>query len=236
MDVLTAHYGSPGRLADYRRQFERTTRTVGEDLAIFATALETLAVKAFGDMGQTARLRLIRGRFIAGHSNCDLRRHLDSVSPETPIRGVVDRCRVWESHADPEVHQVSKPSPDPMYTAYAIGDADNNIETTRVAAVTGQRLSQNQLEDLFRWVLTTAEPLAPKPEVPDVEKLLQQLVSRPPTVVSPPVPAALEQMLRSFLDGQCQRQRPPPRQRPTRRDWTDVVCFSTCRDTLPELR
>ena len=27
VDALTAHYGSPGRLADYRRQFERTTRT-----------------------------------------------------------------------------------------------------------------------------------------------------------------------------------------------------------------
>ena len=58
-DALTAHYGSPGQLADYWRQFERTTRTVGEDPAIFATALEALAVKAFGDMGQTARLRLI---------------------------------------------------------------------------------------------------------------------------------------------------------------------------------
>ena len=209
VDALTTHYGSPGRLADYRIQFERTTRTVGEDPAIFATALETLAVKAFGDMGQTARLRLIRDRFIAGHRNCDLRRHLDSVSPETPIRDVVDRCRVWESHADPAVRRVNKPSPDPMYPAYAIGDADNNIETTRVAAVTGQRSSQNQNQAL-------------KPEVPDVEKLLQQLVretqSRPPAVVSPPVPTALEQMLRSFLDGQRQRQRPPPRQRPTQRD------------------
>ena len=29
VDALTADYGSPGRLADYRRQFERTTRTVG---------------------------------------------------------------------------------------------------------------------------------------------------------------------------------------------------------------
>ena len=53
VDALTAHYGSPGRLADYRRQFERTTRTIGEDPAIFATALETLAVKAFGNTGQT---------------------------------------------------------------------------------------------------------------------------------------------------------------------------------------
>ena len=60
VDALTTHYGSPGRLVDYRRQFEKTTRTAGEDPTIFAIALETLAVKAFGNMGQTARLRLIR--------------------------------------------------------------------------------------------------------------------------------------------------------------------------------
>ena len=57
VDALSAHYGSPGRLADYRRQLEKTTRSAGEDPSIFAIALETLAVKAFGDMGQTARLR-----------------------------------------------------------------------------------------------------------------------------------------------------------------------------------
>ena len=68
VDALSAHYGSPGRLVDYRRQFERTTRTAGEDPSIFATALETLAVKAFGDMGQMACLRLIRDRFIASGS------------------------------------------------------------------------------------------------------------------------------------------------------------------------
>ena len=113
--ALSAHYGLPGQLADYRRQFEKTTRTAGEDPSIFATALETLAVKAFGDMGQTARLRLIRDRFIVGHGSCELRRHLDSVPPETPIRDVVDRCCIWESHADPAIHRVSKPSPDPIY-------------------------------------------------------------------------------------------------------------------------
>ena len=192
VDALTAHYGSTGRLADYRRQFERTTRTVGEDPAIFATALETLAVKAFGDMGQTARLRLIRDRFIAGHSSCELRRQLDSVPPETPIRDVVDRCRVWESHADPTVHRVSKPSTDPTYPAYVVGNADRTSETSRVAAVTRQRSGTNQLEDLLRRLLTTVESPAPMPEVPAVEKLLQRLVtetqSRPPPVVSPSAP------------------------------------------------
>ena len=121
-------------------------------------------------MGQTARLRLIRDRCIAGHSNCDLLRHLDSVSPETPIRDVVDRCRVWESHADPAVRRIGKPNPDPTYPTYAVGDADSDNEVTRVAAVTGQRSGQNQLDDLLRRVISTAERPAPKPEVSDIEK------------------------------------------------------------------
>ena len=40
--VLTEQYGSPGWLADYRRQFEKTARKEGEDPSIFAMALETL--------------------------------------------------------------------------------------------------------------------------------------------------------------------------------------------------
>ena len=157
-------------------------------------------------MGQTARL-LIRDRFIAGHSSCELRRHLDSVPPKTPIRDVVDRCRVWESHADPAVRRVSKPSPDPIYPAYVVGDADKISETTRVAAVTRQKSGPDQLEDLLRRLLTVVDTPAPTPEVPAVEKLLQRLVGEtqsPPSVVSPPEPAGLEQMLRSFLAGQQQ--------------------------------
>ena len=125
-------------------------------------------------MGQTARLRLIRDRFIASHGNCDLCRHLDSVSPETPIMDVVDRCRVWESQADPAVRRIGKPNPDPTYPTYAVGDVNKNNEVTRVAAVTGQRSGQNQLEDLLRWVISITERLAPKPEVSDIEKLLPQ--------------------------------------------------------------
>ena len=91
--ALTEPSGSPGRLADYRRQFEKTIRQEGEDPSIFTIALETLAVKAFGVMGPNARFRLIRDRFVAGDENCALRRHLYSVPPETPIRDIVDRCR-----------------------------------------------------------------------------------------------------------------------------------------------
>ena len=225
--ALSAHYGSPGRLADYRRQFEKTTRTAGEDPSLFATALETLAVKAFRNMGQTARLRLIRDRFIVGHSSCELRRHLDSVPPETP--NVVDRCRVWESHADPAFRWISKPSPVPIYPTYVVGDSNNISETTQVAVVNRPRSGPDQLEDLLRWLLMAVDSPAPIPEVPPVEKLLQRLVtetqSRPSPVVSPPASMGLEKMLRSFLSGQ-QPTRPPPRQRLIRRDWSGVVCFS----------
>ena len=102
-DALSSHYGSPGRVANYRREFDKTVRKRGEDPSNFAITLETLAVKAFGNMSQTARLRLIRDRFIAGHESCDLRHYLDCVPPDTPLRDIVDRCRVWESHANPEV-------------------------------------------------------------------------------------------------------------------------------------
>ena len=146
VDALSAHYGSPGRLANYRRPFEKTTRTAGEDPSIFATALETLAVKAFGDMGQTARLWLICHCFITGHSSCELRRYLDSVPPDTHIRELVDRCRVCESHADPEVRRISKPSSDPTYV---VGDSDSISETKRVAAVTRPKSGPDQLEDML---------------------------------------------------------------------------------------
>ena len=89
----TEHYGSPGRLADYRCQFEKTTRNEGEDPSIFAIALVTLTVKAFWDMGHTARLCIGRDMFVAGHDSCALRRHLDSVPAETTIRDIVDRGR-----------------------------------------------------------------------------------------------------------------------------------------------
>ena len=89
----------PGRLAVFRRQFESETRRPGMDPATFATELEILAVLGFGDMGKRARDWMIRDRFIAAQRSCGLHRHLDGVSSDTPIRDIVDRCRVWESHS-----------------------------------------------------------------------------------------------------------------------------------------
>ena len=80
--ALSEHYGSSGRLAEYKRQFERASRSPGDDPSVFAIELETLARRAFADV------------------NASVRRHLDSVGPDTPIRDIVDSCRMWESHAE----------------------------------------------------------------------------------------------------------------------------------------
>ena len=49
---------------------------------------------------------------MAAQDSCELHRHLDSVPPETPIWDIVDRCWVWESHADSDVRRFSKPGPE----------------------------------------------------------------------------------------------------------------------------
>ena len=80
---------------------ERDSRP-GMDPATFATELGILAVWGFGDMGKRAWDSMIRNIFIATQRNCGLHRHLDGVSSDTPIRDIVDRCRVWESHSEQE--------------------------------------------------------------------------------------------------------------------------------------
>ena len=102
-----------------------------------------------------------------------------------------------------------------------------------MAAVTKPKSPPDQLEDLLRQLLANmAAPVlvpAPVPEVPTVVNLLQRLVaktqSRQPAAVSPPEPVGLRNLFRSYLSGQ-QTSGPQTRQRPIRRDWNGVVCFS----------
>ena len=118
-------------------------------------------MKALGDMGQTARLRIIRDRFIAGHDSCDLRRHLDSVSPETPIQDVVDHCRVWESHADSDARRFSKPGPARALPIYTVDDPGHGRDDRMVEAITNSPTAPDQLETLLRRLLPT--PVMPTP-------------------------------------------------------------------------
>ena len=117
-----------------------------------------------------------------------------------------------------------------------MGDTDKDRKVIKVAAVTGVRSDQNQLQDLLRRIVSAVERPTPTPEISEIKKLLLQLTrvqpDRPAPVVDTPVPPTLEEILRSVLDGQRRRerqslrQRQPPKQRPVRRDWSDVICFS----------
>ena len=234
-DALSSHYGSPGRLASYRREFDKTVRKMGEDPSNFAIKLETLAVKAFGNMGQEARLRLIRDRFIAGHENCDLRRYLDCVPPDTPLRDIVDRCRIWESHGTTEIRRVSKPIPDPVYPTYVVEQPDYESEPVCMVSVNKQNSQMDQTDDLLRKLLealTPVKPIKPPARVPESitfdklsELLMSRVVGSEPELPTTVEPKGLEAVLRSYFTGQ-QSTRPGPRGRPVRKDWSDMKCFS----------
>ena len=163
-------------MADYRRQSKKTTGQPEEDPSIFATALETLAVKAFGDMGHTARLRIIQDRFIAGHASCELCKHLDSVAPETHIRDIVDHCRVWESHADSDNRRGSRPGPERALPIYMVDDVGSGTDDRTVAAVTTSPTAPEQFKSLLRRLLPT--PVVPPPRPKMVPSELDQLLQR----------------------------------------------------------
>ena len=50
------------------------------------------------DIDLKIQSQMVRDRFIDGQVECALRRHLDSLGPNTPIPDIVDCCRIWERH------------------------------------------------------------------------------------------------------------------------------------------
>ena len=229
-DALSSYYGSPGRLATYRRQFDKTARKPGEDPANFGITLEKLAVKAFGDIGQTARLRLIRDRFIAGHESCELRRHLDCLPPDTPVRDIVERCRVWESHSDLRARNVDQPKI--TYPAYVVKPVDKEPETVRAGTVNKPERSVEDTNALLSKLVDMLSPgvnttmKAPEPSTVDkIVHLLRDKVA----AMKPALPETQEtnkwgSKLQTFQNSD----RMPGqkfRQRPVQRDWSEVKCF-----------
>ena len=62
MKSLSEHYGSPGWLAEYKRQFRRAFRrtNVNDDPSVFAIELETLAQRVFADIDSSIQLQMVR--------------------------------------------------------------------------------------------------------------------------------------------------------------------------------
>ena len=113
-------------------------------------------------MGPNARLWLIRDRFVARHENCALRRHLDSVPPETPIRDIVDRCRVWRATG---ARRIVKPVSERALPVYTVDELVCKPDDRVVAAVTAPPVEPGDLEALLRRLLPTA-PVPTPPHLP----------------------------------------------------------------------
>ena len=176
---LSEHYNAPGRLAEYKRQFQLAFRRPGDDLSIFATELEMLARRAFMDIDTTIQLQMVRDRFIDGQAECALRRHLDSLGPNTPMTDIVDCCRVWESHCEVEIQPRMSADRRP---ARAI------CQVTEVEPAPATSTETETVEDIIRKLLLTPALPLPVPIPSDWDVLIQQLME----AICPPTPVAQE--------------------------------------------
>ena len=153
--------------------------------------------------------------------------------PDTPLRDIVDRCRVWESHGATETRRVSKPVPEPVYPTYMVGQSDYDDEPVCVVSVNKQNNQMDQTDELLKKLLealtTAASSPIRTPEITPLEKLTQLLISetekREPAPPTPVEPTGLEALLQTYFTGQ-QSPGLGPRFRQLRRNWADVKCFS----------
>ena len=111
---------------------------------------------------------------------------------DTPLRDIVDRCRVWESHGATETRRVSKPVPEPVYPAYVVEQTDYDDEPVCVISGNKQNNQMDQTDELLKKLLealtTAASPLIRTPEVTPLEKLTQLLTSETVKREPPPPP------------------------------------------------
>ena len=120
---------------------------------IFAIELETLARRVFIDIDPLIQLQMVQDRFIDGQAECALRRHLDSLGPDTPMADIVDCCRVWESHVEVETKQQSRTDRHPPHAVCQVTeDEQSPVESSETEL----------LEDIITKLLPTSPP--PPPE------------------------------------------------------------------------
>ena len=178
---LSDHYNAPGHLAEYKRQFQRAFRRPGDDPSIFAIELETLARRAFIDIDTSIQLQMVRDRFIDGQAECALRRHLDSLGPDTPMADIVDCCRVWERHREVEIEPRTSADRRP---ARAICQVTGDEPAPDASPETGT------LEDIIRKVLPTLA--LPPPQAVSIPSDRDVLIQRLMGAICPPKPVAQE--------------------------------------------
>ena len=209
--ALSEQYGSPGRLAEYKRQFMRVFRRPGDDPSVFAIELETLARRAFADVNTLIQLQLVRDRSIAEQVECALRRHLDSMGPDTPMRNIVDSCSVWESHAEATDSCGDGQDPEYPQAIYQVVEDSQSLVALKESDVLDQIRRQSLLRPtvlppkatpipsdsdlLIQRLLGAVYPVQPvvreRSRLTDIEILLQNMLPVGSVIeadVPPPVP------------------------------------------------
>ena len=127
---------------------------------------------------------MVRDHFFDGQAECALRRHLDSLGPNTPIPDIVDCCRIWERHCEVEMKKWKKVSQTGVdrRPVCVIGQVTEVEPTPAVSPET------ETVVDMIKKLLPTPAP-PPLQAVPirsDRDLLIQQLME----AICPPTPVA----------------------------------------------
>ena len=112
---------------------------------------------------------MVRDRFIDGQEECALRRHLDSLGPDTPMADIIDCRRVWESHIEVAIKQQSRTDRHPPRAVCQVTeDEQSPVESPETEL----------LEDIIRKLLPTPSPppLEGAPIPSDQDLLIQRLM------------------------------------------------------------
>ena len=124
---------------------------------------------------------MVRDRFIDGQAECALRRHLDSLGPDTPMADIVDCCRVWGSHLEVEIEPQTSTN---RRLVLAICQVKADEQAPAASPET------EALEDIIRRLLPT--PALPPPKAAPIPSDRDLLIQRLMGAIGPPQPVAQE--------------------------------------------
>ena len=131
------------------------------------------------DVNLKMQLQMVRDRFMDGQADRLLRRHLDSLGPNTPMIEMVDSCRIWERHCEPEIRPRMGMDRGPVHMTGQVS------EDRPIPAIPSEMES---VEEMIRRLLPTPAPppLQAAPKYADTDILVRQLMETicPPMLVA----------------------------------------------------
>ena len=141
------------------------------------------------DIDTTIQLQMVRDRFIDGQAECALRRHLDSLGPNTPMTDIVDCCRVWESHCEVEIQPRTSADRRPARAICQVTEVEPTPATSK---------ETESVEDIIRKLLPT--PALPPPQAVPIPSDRDVLIQHLMEAICPPTPVPQERSAATDLE------------------------------------